>query len=107
MTDSRGSGPQDMVSRRRFDAAIARQRRALAPRKLDDREARPKGEWSGRPGSSWRRSAWKADALPTELRPHTTIRPLHKIQAQGYARSVRSSTHFPLERKRALARRSG
>ncbi len=25
---------------------------------------------SGRPGSNWRHSAWKADALPTELLPH-------------------------------------
>ena len=24
---------------------------------------------SGRPGSNWRHSAWKADALPTELLP--------------------------------------
>ena len=27
--------------------------------------------WSGKPGSNWRHSAWKADALPTELFPHT------------------------------------
>ncbi len=27
--------------------------------------------WSGRRGSNPRRSAWKADALPTELLPHT------------------------------------
>ena len=26
--------------------------------------------WSGKPGSNWRHSAWKADALPTELFPH-------------------------------------
>ncbi len=26
--------------------------------------------WSGRPGSNRRHSAWKADALPTELLPH-------------------------------------
>ncbi len=30
-----------------------------------------KGRWSGRPGSNRRRSAWKADTLPTELHPQT------------------------------------
>ena len=25
--------------------------------------------WSGRPGSNWRHSDWKSDALPTELHP--------------------------------------
>ena len=29
-------------------------------------------KWSGRRDSNPRPSAWKADALPTELRPHLT-----------------------------------
>ena len=29
---------------------------------------------SGRPGSNWRHSAWKADALPTELLPQINYR---------------------------------
>ena len=28
---------------------------------------------SGRPGSNWRHSAWKADALPTELLPQKIL----------------------------------
>ncbi len=34
---------------------------------------------SGRPGSNWRHSAWKADALPTELLPHLLKNTLQKV----------------------------
>jgi hypothetical protein len=33
---------------------------------------------SGRPGSNRRHSAWKADALPTELLPHFTDTKIYK-----------------------------
>jgi hypothetical protein len=41
--------------------------------KKDKKKAFPKKGflWSGRQGSNLRHSAWKADTLPTELRPHT------------------------------------
>ena len=32
-------------------------------------ELLPNTYWSGRPGSNWRHSDWKSDALPTELHP--------------------------------------
>ena len=34
-------------------------------------ELLPNTYWSGRPGSNWRHSDWKSDALPTELHPLT------------------------------------
>ena len=34
---------------------------------------------SGRPGSNRRHSAWKADALPTELLPHYTDTKIYKF----------------------------
>ena len=55
--DRRGGSPA-VLRRRRAD-----QRRAHPTR-------RPLRGWSGRRGSNSRHSAWKADALPTELLPH-------------------------------------
>ena len=82
------SVPDDGVSRResgRLGAAvdeaaeaahsgrrIAASGDALAPR--GPVTVRP---WSGRRGSNPRHSAWKADALPTELLPHDPAEPHH------------------------------
>ncbi len=40
------------------------------PRKRSTPELRRQKKESGRPGSNRRQSAWKAEALPTELLPH-------------------------------------
>ena len=37
---------------------------------LSQTELYPQMKWSGKRGSNSRHSAWKADALPTELFPH-------------------------------------
>ena len=43
------------------------------PRKRSTPELHRRVKESGRPGSNRRHSAWKADALPTELLPHYTL----------------------------------
>jgi hypothetical protein len=45
----------------------------------------PQKQWSGRRGSNSRHSAWKAEALPTELLPHIIIRilPFYRTRQSG------------------------
>ena len=58
------------VSAMRGGRAARRPWRASARCPARRRRARDGGRWSGRRGSNPRHSAWKADALPTELLPH-------------------------------------
>jgi hypothetical protein len=51
-------------------------------------------EWSGKRGSNPRPSAWKADALPTELLPHlykNKIQPLNLFSAPYKLKLIRPS----------------
>src|SRR5512141_134622 len=47
------------------------------------------GGWSGKRGSNPRHSAWKADALPTELFPRWN--PENRVQRTGAERRIRTS----------------
>src|SRR5580704_15025468 len=44
---------------------------------------------SGRPGSNRRRSAWKADALPTELLPQSQYLPWWRVMDSNHRRHSR------------------
>ncbi len=52
--------------------------------------------WSGRRGSNPRPSAWKADALPTELLPQKTKLSIHFYKKSGNAAIAIMSQHFRL-----------
>ena len=52
---------------------------------------------SGRPGSNRRHSAWKADALPTELLPHYFCGESRIRTYEGVANSFTDCSRWPLE----------
>src|ERR1041385_685212 len=65
--------------------------------------SRLRAKASGRRDSNPRHSAWKADALPTELHPHFSVvrrvrreRRTHAVVASGHSRASRASSAFPL-----------
>src|SRR5437588_4681305 len=54
-------------------SSLPRRRSTTELRGRESTTNRESKHWSGRPDSNSRPSAWKADALPTELHPPTTI----------------------------------
>ena len=54
------------------------------PRKRSTPELHRLKTKSGRPGSNRRHSAWKADALPTELLPQLSLKSIKNVGRAGF-----------------------